>query len=181
MGKVKGRGGHPTPLLSSCHASRHTGGLLDTTWLSWLLPHLLPNCWLSSRQGLFSEAIPGGDGAQPLAGPGLLGSCAPVPPPSIPPPKSTSAEQTSRPRALRHLRTYHCDSAELLQRPLLLLLAAKAGAAIAELRAVESWLHSTSSAVIQPYLRPCRKDEGQLSSVRRSLWQTLDLPAVSRA
>lgn len=76
------------------------GGLLDTTWLSWLLPHLLPSCWVSSRQGLSWRPIPGGDSTQPQAESGLLGGCAPVPPLSIPPPKSTSAEQTSRPRAL---------------------------------------------------------------------------------
>lgn len=74
------------------------------------------------------------------------------------------------PRTLPCPRTYHCDSAELLQRPMVLLLAAKTGAAIAELRAVESWLHSTSSAVIQPYLHPCQKDRGQLSPARGSLW-----------
>lgn len=99
--------------------------------------------------------------------------CAPF---SIPPPKSISLEQTSYPRALPCLCTYHCDSAELLQCLPLLLLAAKTGAAITELRAVESRLHSTSSAVIQPYLWPCQKNEGQLSQARRSLCHMLDLP-----
>lgn len=50
---------------------------------------------------------------------------------------------------LPHLRTYDCDGAELPQRPLLLLLTAETGVAIAEVGAVESRLHSTSSAFIQ--------------------------------
>lgn len=138
------------------------GELLDMTWLLWMLSHLLDNCWVSPRLG-FSWRPTRRSQCAAFSWTGIAWQ---LQHPLHPSPKSTSAEHTSCPRALPCIRTshcihtscyihtYHCHSAELLQRLLLLLLAAKTGAAIAELRAVESWLHSTSSAVIQPHLCP---------------------------
>ncbi len=60
---------------------------------------------------------------------------------TIPPPRSPSLEET-----------YDSDGAELLQHPLLLLLVAEARLAIAEVRAVETQLHSTSPAFTQDSL-----------------------------
>lgn len=101
---------------------------------------LPPGCLLGAR--LFLEATQEGT---------ARGLCLQASPPCPPAPLHPSAQIPIRGGTLTlpHLRTYDCDGAELPQRPLLLLLAAETGVGTAEVGAVESRLHSTSSAFIQ--------------------------------